>query len=110
MFGANRYNKAACLFSKLELQGKKAEQIASKMESNFECKFAEKVLKGMQCKYFKTRNLDDSLPAVLTGRVIGEARNMKGGGLSLFLQHTNLQPKYLNNDYIKMCVKKVELF
>ena len=54
--------------------------------------------------------LDDSLPAVLTGRVVGEARNMKGGGLSLFLRHTNLRPKYLKNDCIKMCVKKVELF
>jgi TNF receptor-associated factor 4 len=32
----------------------------------------------------------DSGPAVVTDRVVGAARNMKGGGLILFLRHTNL--------------------
>ena len=54
--------------------------------------------------------LDDSGPAVVTERVIGVVRNMKGGGLHLFLRHTNLLPKYLKNDCIKLCVKKVELY
>ena len=55
--------------------------------------------------------LDDSGPAVVTERVVGElARNMKGGGLCLFLRHTNLRPKYLKNHCIKLCIKKVELY
>jgi hypothetical protein len=52
----------------------------------------------------------DSGPAVVTERVVGAARNLKGGGLVLFLRHTNLRPKHLKNDCIKLCVKKVELF
>ena len=52
----------------------------------------------------------DSGPAVLTERVVGAAKNMKGGGLFQFLRHTNLRPKYLKNDCIKLCVKKVELY
>ena len=50
--------------------------------------------------------LNDSGAAEVTKRVTGVARNMKGGGLHLFLRHTNLRPKYLKNDCIKLYVRK----
>ena len=34
----------------------------------------------------------------------------KGKGFCDFLPHTELQPKYLKNDCIKLCIKKVEIF
>jgi TNF receptor-associated factor 4 len=33
-----------------------------------------------------------------------------GQGYGQFLPHTKLQPKYLKNDCIKLCIKKVEVF
>ena len=50
--------------------------------------------------------LNDSGAAEVTRRVTGVARNMKGGGLHLFLHHANLRPKYLKNDCIKLYVRK----
>ena len=54
--------------------------------------------------------LNDNGPAEVTKRVTGVARNMKGGGLHLFLRHTNLRPKYLKNDCIKLYIRKIELY
>ena len=53
--------------------------------------------------------VNDNVPAGTTDRVIGIARNPKGCGLFQFLRHTNLQPKYLKNDSIKLGVKKVDV-
>ena len=58
------------------------------------------------CWVFK---LDDKVPPGAAERVVREARNMTGFGLYQYLRHTNLRPKYLKNDCIKLCVRYVEL-
>ena len=54
--------------------------------------------------------LDDKVPPGVTERVVKETRNMKGFGLHQYLRHTNLRPKYLKNNCLKLYVKNVELF
>lgn len=43
-------------------------------------------------------------------RVVEEERSSKVWGIHKFIPLTKLQPKYLKNDCIKLCIKKVEIF
>ena len=42
-------------------------------------------------------------------RVVEEERAVLGRGFSQFLPHTELRPKYLKNDSIKLRIKKIDL-
>jgi TNF receptor-associated factor 4 len=43
-------------------------------------------------------------------RVMTKERVEEGWGFTEFLHHANLQPKYLKNDCIKLCIKKVDFY
>ena len=43
-------------------------------------------------------------------RVMTNERVENGWGIGQFLSHAELQPKYLKNDCIKLCVKKIDLY
>ena len=43
-------------------------------------------------------------------RVMTDERTDNAWGLVKYLSHADLQPKYLKNDCIKLCIKKVELY
>ena len=43
-------------------------------------------------------------------RVLTDERINNGWGFLNFLPHAELQPKYLKNDCIKLCIKKIELY
>ena len=43
-------------------------------------------------------------------RVMSKERVENGWGIHKFLPHSELKPKYLKNDCIKLCVKKIELY
>jgi hypothetical protein len=43
-------------------------------------------------------------------RVMTKERINNGWGFHEFLPHAKLQPKYLKNDCIKLCVKKMEFY
>ena len=57
-----------------------------------------------------TVNFNGNTPKECCQRVITEERSDDGWGISRFLPNADLHPKYLKNDCIKLCVKKVELF
>ena len=57
-----------------------------------------------------TVNFNGNTPKECCQRVITEERSDNGWGISRFLPNADLRPKYLKNDCIKLCVKKVELF
>ena len=52
----------------------------------------------------------ESTPEEACTRVITGERYSIGWGYGKFLPHGELQPKYLKNDCIKLCIKKVQLF
>jgi hypothetical protein len=49
-------------------------------------------------------------PSHCCERVMTKGRIENGFGHGRFLSHAGLQPNYLKNDYIKLCVKKVEFY
>ena len=51
-----------------------------------------------------------SVPEKVSGRVMIKERASAGQGYGRFLPYAELEPKYLKDDCIKLCVKKVELF
>ena len=58
----------------------------------------------------KTAHFTRSAPEEACKRVMTEERPGSGQGFSRFLPLTELQPKYLRNNCIKLCIKKVEIF
>ena len=51
-----------------------------------------------------------SIPEVAYARVEKDEPSVLGWGIPQFLPLTELQPKYLKNDCIKLCIKAVHLF
>ena len=57
----------------------------------------------------KTIYYDGTASAESSNRVVGREWATSARGLSTFIEHTDLEPKYLKNDCIKLCVKRVVL-
>ena len=53
---------------------------------------------------------DENTPEIYCKRVMAGKRSHNAWGNGTFLPHSELQPKYLKNDCIKLCIKKVVLF
>ena len=58
----------------------------------------------------KTINFNSSTLEKCCQRVMTKERASYAHGYGVFLPLTELQPKYLKNDCIKLCIKKVEIF
>ena len=58
----------------------------------------------------QTAKYQKSLSEEYFTRVMEEERSSKVWGIFNFLPLTKLKPKYLKNDCIKLCIKKVEIF
>ena len=58
----------------------------------------------------KTVNFTSSISQKCCERVMVDGKCGKGQGYNQFLPLTRLQPKYLKNGCIKLCIKKVQLF
>ena len=58
----------------------------------------------------KTVKFTSSVPQEYCKRVMAEGERGTGWGYGQFLPLTELQPKYLKNDCIKLCIKRVEIF
>ena len=56
----------------------------------------------------ETTNFTSSTQEKFCQRVMGEGPG-SGWGKGKFLSHTKLQPKYLKNNCIRLCIKKVKL-
>jgi hypothetical protein len=51
----------------------------------------------------------DARVSEMYDRVVGKDRSEEGKGYSKFIPLAELRPKYLKNDCIKLCIKRVEL-
>ena len=57
----------------------------------------------------KTTNFDDTVPEYITTRIVTVERNTTGRGNFKMIALSDLRPKYLKNDCIKLCIKKIQL-